>query len=57
MLRREIVYIQSPKYVQFSCDDFHVAYNTYQTLDFKMIEIQIHILDDHIKTDGVLHLI
>ena len=39
---------------KFSCNDLHVAYNTYQTLDFKMIEIQIHILHDHIKTDSVI---
>lgn len=41
---------------KFSRDDFHVAYHTYQTLDFKMIEIQIHILDDHLKTDSVLYV-
>ena len=40
---------------KFSCAYFYPVFNTYQTVDFKMIEIQIHILDGHIKTDSVLY--
>ena len=55
-LYRNRLYPISQIMPKFSCAYFCAAFNTYQTMNFKMIEIQIRILDGHIKTDSVLYL-